>query len=50
MAGGSLTRWSLLFSSRDTGFPGLGIARGSLYQELYGRIGIRQLSLAELAA
>ena len=50
MVGGSLTRWSPLFSSRDTGFAGLGIAGGSLYQELYGRIGIRQLSLAELAA
>lgn len=49
MAGGSLTRWSPLFSSRDTGFAGLGVAGGSLYQELYGRIGVRQLSLAELA-
>lgn len=50
MAGGSLTRWSPLFSSRDTGFAGLGVAGGSLYQELYGRIGLRQLSLGELAA
>lgn len=50
MASGSLTRWSPLFSSRDTGFAGLGVAGGSLYQELYGRIGIRQLSLGELAA
>ena len=50
MAGGSLTRWSPLFSSRDTGFAGLGVAGGSLYQELYGRIGVRQLSLGELAA
>lgn len=50
MVGGSLTRWSSLFSSRDTGFAGLGVAGGSLYQELYGRIGVRQLSLAELAA
>lgn len=50
MAGGSLTRWSTLFSSRDTGFAGLGVAGGSLYQEVYGRIGLRQLSLAELAA
>lgn len=49
MAGGSLTRWSPLFSPRDTGFAGLGIAGGSLYQELYGRVGIRHLSLAELA-
>ncbi|MEK6804954.1 MAG: hypothetical protein AABZ34_20175 [Nitrospirota bacterium] len=50
MAGGSVTRWSPLFSKQDTGFAGLGIAGGSLYQEIYGRIGIRQLSLAELAA
>lgn len=50
MAGGSLTRWSPLFSSQDTGFAGIGVAGGSLYQELYGRIGLRQLSLAELAA
>lgn len=50
MAGGSLTRWSPLFSSRDTGFAGLGVAGGSLYQELYGRIGVRHVSLAELAA
>ena len=26
MAGGSLTRWSPLFSSRDTGFAGMGLA------------------------
>ncbi|HSN04658.1 MAG TPA: hypothetical protein VLS44_06710, partial [Nitrospira sp.] len=44
----SLTRWDKLFSARDTGFAGMGIAAGSLYQELYGRIGLRQLSLAEL--
>ena len=50
MVGGSLTRWSPLFSSRDTGFAGLGVAGGSLYQELYMRIGLRQLSLGELAA
>ncbi len=48
MAGGSLSRWSPLFSSRDTGFAGMGVAGGSLYQEVYGRIGLRQLSLAEL--
>ena len=50
MAGGSLTRWSPLFSSRDTGFAGVGVAGGSLYQEVYGRIGIRELSLSELAS
>ncbi|MGA6829409.1 hypothetical protein ACO9S2_17600 [Nitrospira sp. NS4] len=50
MVGGSLTRWSKLFSSRDTGFAGMGVAGGSLYQEVYGRIGVRHLSLAELAA
>ena len=50
MAGGSVTRWSPLFSSRETGFAGIGVAGGSLYQETYGRIGLRQLSLAELAS
>jgi hypothetical protein len=50
MAGGSLTRWSPLFSAHDTGFAGLGVAGGSLYQELYWRIGVRKLSLGELAA
>lgn len=49
MAGGSLTRWSPLFSSRDTGFAGIGVAGGSLYQEMYGRVGFRELSLGELA-
>ena len=47
MVNGSLTRWGKLFSARDTGFAGMGIAGGSLYQEVYGRIGLRQLSLAE---
>jgi len=50
MLGGSLTRWSKLFSSRDTGFVGMGIAGGSLYQEAYGRVGLRHLSLGELVA
>lgn len=50
MAGGSLTRWGKLFSPRDTGFAGIGVAGGSLYQEVYGRVGLRQLSLAELAS
>lgn len=50
MVGGSLTRWMRLFSERDTGFASLGIAGGSLYQEVYGRLGLRQISLAELIA
>lgn len=50
MVGGSVTRWSPLFAPRDTGFVGLGVAAGSLYQEVYGRLGVRHLSLAELAA
>lgn len=50
MVGGSLTRWGKLFSVRDTGFASMGVAGGSLYQEVYGRMGLRQLSLAELAA
>lgn len=50
MVDGSLTRWLPLFSSRDTGFIGLGFDGGSLYQELYGRVGLRQFSVGELAA
>ncbi|MFO0706418.1 MAG: hypothetical protein U0412_06155 [Nitrospira sp.] len=50
MVGGSLTRWLPLFSSRDTGFVGLGLDGGSLYQELYGRIGLRQFSVGEFAS
>lgn len=50
MAGGSLTRWARLFSERDTGFVSLGVAGGSLYEEVYGRLGLRQISLAELVA
>ncbi len=50
MIGGSVTRWSQLFSSRDTGFISIGVAGGSLYQEVYGRLGIRECSVADLAA
>lgn len=48
MFGGSLTRWSTLFSAQETGFAGIGVASGSLYQEVYGRIGFRHLSLADV--
>lgn len=48
MFGGSLTRWSTLFSAQETGFTGIGVASGSLYQEVYGRIGFRHLSLADV--
>lgn len=50
MIGGSVTRWSRLFSSREAGFVSIGVAGGSLYQEVYGRLGVREYSLAELAA
>ena len=50
MISGSVTRWSQLFSSRDTGFLSFGVTGGSLYQEAYGRLGIRECSVADLAA
>lgn len=49
MAGGSATRWSRLFTSRDIGFVGLGATSGSLYHEVYGKIGVRRASLADVA-
>ena len=48
MAGGSLTHWSKLFSPRETGFISVGVAGGSLYQEAYGRVGLRHVSLTDL--
>ncbi len=50
MVGGSLTRWSALFGGEPSGFLSVGAAAGSLYQEIYGRIGLRHVSLAEVVS
>ena len=50
MLGGSVTRWWGLFGSSENGFAGMGLAVGSLYQEVYGRVGLRRVSIAEILA
>lgn len=50
MFGGSLTRWASLLGKREEGFAGLGTDTGSLYHEVYGRLGVRRLSPADAAA
>jgi hypothetical protein len=49
MIDGSLTRWFNPFGAKRTGFIGGGVSLGSLYQEVFARIGVRRLSLASLA-
>lgn len=48
MVNGSVTRWMKLFGEREVGFAGVGFASGSLYHEIFGRIGVRRLSLADM--
>jgi hypothetical protein len=50
MVGGSATRWGALFGSHENAFAGVGLAVGSLYQEVYGRVGLRRVSIAEMLA
>jgi hypothetical protein len=47
MIGSTITRWFPL-ADRQVGFGGIGLDLGSLYQELYARVGVRRLSLADL--
>lgn len=49
MISGSVTRWAKLFGEREVGFAGVGFSSGSLYHEVNGQIGVRRLSLAEIA-
>jgi len=49
MISGSVTRWVKLFGEREIGFAGIGFSSGSLYHEVNGQIGVRRLSLAEMA-
>ncbi len=49
MFSGSLTRWASLFGKQEEGFAGVGVALGSLYHEPYANLGLRRLSLADVA-
>jgi hypothetical protein len=49
MIGGSVTRWFKIFGEREVGFAGMGFSSGSLYHEVNGQVGVRRLSLAEIA-
>jgi hypothetical protein len=49
MISGSVTRWVRMFGDREIGFAGVGFSSGSLYHEVNGQIGVRRLSLAEIA-
>ena len=49
MISGSVTRWAKLFGAHEIGFAGVGFSSGSLYHEVNGQIGVRRLSLAEIA-
>jgi hypothetical protein len=48
MINGSVSKWIHLFGQPDVGFASLGVASGSLYHEVFGRIGLRRLSPADL--
>lgn len=48
MIDGTVTRWTALLGDRRTGFAGSGFSVGSLYQEVYARIGIRRFPIADL--
>lgn len=47
MVDGSVTRWANVMGTQRTGFLGIGVSTGSLYQEPWARIGVRRFSLAE---
>ncbi len=47
MVGGSLTRWFTVLGPHETLFAGVGFGTGSLYHEVYARLGLRRLSLAD---
>ncbi len=47
MIGGSVTRWFRVLGPNETLFAGVAFTTGSLYQEVYGRLGLRRLSLAD---
>lgn len=47
MIGSTVTRWFTL-GDRDAAFAGMGLDVGSLYEELYWRLGVRRLSPADM--
>ncbi|MEW6543493.1 MAG: hypothetical protein AB1411_07770 [Nitrospirota bacterium] len=50
MLDSSVTRWTDVLGTQRTGFLGIGGTTGSLYQELWTRVGVRRFSLAESTA
>ncbi len=46
---GTVTRWTGLFGEHEDGFVGIGVAAGTLYYEPYVQLGVRRLSLADMA-
>ncbi len=48
MLDGSVTRWAAVLGRPRTAFAGAGLSAGSLYQEVFARIGVRRLALADL--
>ena len=49
MFNGTVTRWKGLFGDHEDGFAGVGMAAGSLYYEPYVQLGVRRMSLADIA-
>lgn len=43
MVSGSVTYWGQVLGNEETGFAGLGIDSGTLYHEVYARIGLRRM-------
>lgn len=43
--GGSVTKWSPLLWAQEVGFASVGFSSGSLYHEVYGRLGLRRVPL-----
>lgn len=48
MIGGSLTRWSRLWSKPEAAFFGAGFSSGSLYHETYVHTGVRRVPLCAI--
>lgn len=44
----SVTKWAELGSQREIGFLGTGFSTGSVYHEVFGRLGVRRLSISEV--
>jgi hypothetical protein len=45
MIDGSVTKWADLLGAKKTGFAGVGVSSGSVYHEVFGRLGVRRAFL-----